>query len=207
MRRALLTGLGIVAVAGAAAGLAGCQKKAETAAATGDAKPAAAAAPAEVGMPHRKPGLWAQTIHVSGMNQTTKICLDADTDAKMALWGQQMKDETNCKRQTTHAVPGGIAFESECDMGEGGHIIAKGTATGDFNSSYVVKVTSTTTGSAMPKADGAHEMQIDAEYKGACPAGMKGGDVALEIPGSGGKTVNLEDMQKLAEKYRQHAGK
>lgn len=205
MRRALLMGLGLVAVTGAMTGLAACQKKTEAAAGPGNAKPAAA--PADVGMPHRKAGLWAQTIHVSGMTQTTKICLDGDTDAKMALWGQQMKDDTSCRRQTTHVIPGGVAFESECDMGEAGRVTARGTATGDFNSSYVVKVTSTTSGSAMPKADGAHEMQIDAEYQGACPANMKGGDVALEIPGTGGKTVNLEDMQKLAEKYRQHAGK
>lgn len=201
MRRALLlSGLGI------AVALAGCQKKTETAA-TGEAKPSAAAAPAAVGMPHRKAGLWAQTIHVSGMNQTTKICLDADTDARMALWGQQMKDETHCTRQTTTAVPGGVAFESECEMGDAGHVMAKGTATGDFNSKYVVKVSSTTTGGSIPKADGTHEMQIDAEYLGACPTDMKGGDIAVEIPGMGGKSVNLGEMQKMAEKYRHQAGK
>lgn len=204
MRRVMLVGI----AAAALAGVAGCQKKAaDGAAATGEAKPAAAAAPAAMSMPQRKPGLWAQTIQVAGMNQTTKICLDADTDAKMALWGQQMKDQTNCKQNSVGPTPGGVAFESECDMGESGHIVAKGTAIGDFSSKYVVKVSSTTTGASMPQANGTHEMQITAEYKGACPAGMKGGDISMDIPGMAGHTMNLEEMQKMAGKARAQAGK
>jgi hypothetical protein len=142
-------------------------------------------------------------VAVQGMNQTTKMCLDADTDAKMAVWGQQMKGDNPCAKNSVTPVPGGVAFESQCDMGESGQVTAKGTATGDFNSKYVVNVSSTTTGAAMAQANGTHEMELTAEYKGACPAGMKGGDVAVEIPGMGGKTMNLEEMQKMAAKYQQ----
>lgn len=199
MRHALLfAGLGVMA----GAALAGCQKKAEPPAAA----PQAAASPA-AGMPHRKPGLWAQTVAVAGMKQTTRICLDADSDAKMALWGQDLKGGGDCRRQTATPIPGGVAFESVCDAGDGGHVVAKGTATGDFSAKYVVKASTTTTGAAIPKADGVHAIQIDAEYKGPCPPDMKGGDIAIEIPGSGGQAVNLRDIQQLADKYRRHAGK
>jgi hypothetical protein len=133
-------------------------------------------------------------MNTAGMHQTTKICLDADTDAKLTMWGQAVGKDT-CKRNAITPTAGGWSFESECDLGSGGHIVSKGVATGDFNSAYTVKVSSTTTGAAMAQANGAHEMQLDAKWEGPCPAGMKGGDVHMDIPGmKGGMTINLEQM-------------
>ena len=198
MRRALVLGVGVLGVGLLA--LAACSKKPEEPAKTGEAASASASAPmAPVGPPHRKAGLWAQTINATGAAQTIRMCLDTDTDAKMAIWGQAMGKDNPCSKNVVAPTAGGWTFESECDMGQGGHIVSKGSATGDFNSKYTVKVSSTTTGAAYAQANGAHEMTLTAEYQGPCPAGMKGGDVNIAIPGmKGGMTMNLESMSAHA---------
>jgi hypothetical protein len=181
----------------AAAGLAACQKKAEPAK-TGEAASVTATAPAApVMLPHRKAGLWTQTIGTSGMNQSMKICFDEDTDAKMAVWGQAMGDN-KCSKNAVLPIPGGWKIDSVCEMGEAGTIAATSTVTGDFNSSYSVKVSSTTTGAAMAQANGTHNVEITAKYEGPCPAGMKGGDIQVAgMPA--GMTMNLEKMQAMAK--------
>ena len=201
MRRVAVT-MGLL-VLGAMA-TAGCQKKsAEPAktgeAATGEATTAAASAPAApIGPPHRKAGLWVQTMNAAGRAQTMKMCLDADTDSKMAIWGQAMKKDSPCATNVITPTPGGWSFKSECDMGAAGHIVSSGVATGDFNSKYVVKINSTTTGASFAQANGTHEMQLEASYAGACPPDMKGGDVTMEIPGmKGGMKMNIEEMAKM----------
>ncbi len=185
----------------AAGGLAACQKKGEPAK-TGEAASVTAAAPAATPMapPHRKPGLWTQTLNTAGMKQVTKMCLDAETESKVTLWGQQTKEDL-CAKNTITPVPGGMKFESECDMGEGGHMVSTGTATGDFNSAYTVKVSSTTTGAKMPEANGTHEILMEGKYEGACPAGMKGGDMQMSVPGmKQPMTININEMQARAGK-------
>jgi hypothetical protein len=180
--------------------LAACQKKSAEPAKTGEAASATAVASAPTAPsapPHRKAGLWSQTLNTGGMHQTTKICLDADTDAKLTLWGQAVGKDA-CAKNAVTPTAGGWAFESECDLGSGGRIVSKGTAIGDFNSAYTVKVSSTTTGASMGEANGAHEMQLDAKWEGPCPAGMKGGDVHIDIPGmKGGMNINLEKMAAM----------
>lgn len=192
MRGFVMLGVGLLA-------LGGCQKTPEETAKTGEAAPAAAAsAPAATATPpKRKPGLWSQTVSNAGMNQTMKVCLDADTDAKMTVWGQAMGKDM-CAKQSFRAVPGGYAFDSECDMGGAGKIVSKGSVTGDFNAAYTVKVSSVTTGSSMPQANGPQEMTLNAKWEGPCPAGMKGGDVRVAIPGGPEMTLNVEQMAAAA---------
>jgi hypothetical protein len=195
MRLFTIVGVSLLATAG----LAACQKKGEPAKA-GEAASVTATAPAPVSMtaPHRKAGLWTQTMSTAGMKQVVKMCLDADTESKMTVWGQQV-GKNPCSKNVITPVPGGMKFESECDLGEGGHMVSTGTATGDFNSAYTVKVSSTTTGAQMAQANGSHEMTMEGKYEGACPAGMKGGDMQMSVPGmKQPMTINVEDMQARA---------
>lgn len=186
-------------VALGAVALSACQKKAETAAAApGEPAAATAAAPAPMaGPPTRKAGLWSQTVQAEGVGQSMKVCLDADTDKKMTVWGQAAGKDA-CARQSFAPAPGGYSFESECDLGPGGKVVSKGSITGDFGSAYTVKVSSTTTGASMPQANGAHEMTMTAKWEGPCPAGMKGGDVAVTLPGGRQMTINMEQMTAMA---------
>lgn len=194
MRRVAILGTGFAV---AALALAGCQKKDEAGRA-GDAAPAATAeATPATAPPQRKPGLWSHAIQSAGMTQNMKICLDEDTEAKMTVWGQAASKEM-CAKQTFTRTAGGWSFSSECDMGEGGKVVSTGSATGDFNSSYVVKASSTTTGASMPQANGTHDMTLTAKWEGPCPAGMKGGDVKVQIPGGPEMTINMEQMTAMS---------
>ncbi|WP_310539977.1 DUF3617 family protein [Phenylobacterium sp.] len=178
MRRVLVMGVALLA-------LAACQKKVEATAAVGEA-PAASATVSAVSPPKRKPGLWAQTISTNGMTQTMKLCLDEATEAKMTVWGQQAGKDI-CAKNTVTPAPGGWTFVSECDMGQAGKVATTGKATGDFNSKYVIKATSVTTGSTMAQANGTHEMEMTGTWEGACPASMKPGDMTLP----NGMTMNI----------------
>ncbi|MDB5435927.1 MAG: hypothetical protein JWR47_2184 [Phenylobacterium sp.] len=173
-----------------------CQKKTttETAAATGTAAPAVATAP-EVSTgpstpPPRKPGLWAQTISTAGMQQTTKLCLDAATEKKLAWSGAQTGKQTCAQQTITPSAGGGWAFHSVCASPSGGTVTSDGMASGDFGSHYKVEATSTTTGGPMPQANGVHKMSLDAAWQGPCPADMKPGD--MQLPG--GVKMNLAEM-------------
>lgn len=177
--------------------LAACSKKEEKAAATGEAPAASASAPPVLtAPPKRKPGLWSHTIQSEGSNQSMKICIDEDTDAKMTVWGQAASKEM-CAQQSFTPAPGGYAFSSTCNMGGAGTIVSKGSITGDFNSAYTVKVDSTTTGASMAQANGQHNMTLTAKWEGACPAGMKGGDVKIQVPGGPEMTINMEKMTAM----------
>lgn len=175
--------------------LAACSKKEEKAAAPQASASASAsggnasASAGPVATPRRKPGLWSHTMVANGSTQAMKICIDADTDAKMSVWGQAVGKDM-CSKNSVSAAPGGYTFESECDMGSMGHVVSRGAVTGDFNSAYTVKTSSTTTGSSMPQANTTSEMTLTAKWEGACPPGMKGGDITLP----GGMKINMEAM-------------
>jgi len=191
----------VMVVAGSVLALAACSKKPDTGA--GAATSAAAGAPeaakpaAAVTAPTRKAGLWEQTMHMREMTQTTKMCLDDATEQKMKWWATEQrgaKGDNPCTEQAvTPKLGGGWTFHSVCKMGESGTIVSDGEATGDFGSHYTVKVTSVTTGSSMPQANGTHEMTMEGTWKGPCPAGMKGGDIQL----ANGMTFNPTDTAHM----------
>ncbi|HET6969912.1 MAG TPA: DUF3617 family protein [Phenylobacterium sp.] len=196
MRRVVIVSLGLVA----AASLGACSKKPNVPDKPNSPKPvvegpaSATAVSGPVAPPKRRPGLWTQTMSTRGMNQTTKICIGPDTDTKMNAWGQAVGKEM-CAKQAFSRTPGGWAFESECDMGQGGKVSSKGEATGDFDGGYTMKITSVTSGSSMPQANGTHEMTLQAKYEGACPADMKSGDMVMNVPGmKGGMKMNIEQI-------------
>lgn len=185
----------VVVACAAVLAVAACSKKTEETA-TGDGAPAAANAPAgPIAPPKRKPGLWVQTISTAGMNQETKLCLDEATEAKMTLWGQAMGQDMCSKNQITPA-PGGWKLESECDFGEAGKNVTTGTITGDFNSRYVMKMTTTTTGAKMVQANTTQEMEMTGAWQGACPADMKPGDMLLP----GGMKMNINQVAAMQGK-------
>jgi hypothetical protein len=169
-------------------GLAACQPGGgEKAPSAETAQAPAAATPS--GPPRRKPGLWSQTMVSEGMTQSTKICLDEATEAKMTIWGQQMGEAVCAKNLVTPTV-GGWKVESECDFGGMGKNVTTGTVTGDFNSRYTMKMSTTTTGASMVQANGTSTMEMTATWEGACPADMKPGDMTLP----GGVKMNLNDI-------------
>jgi hypothetical protein len=200
--------------------LGACGKKTDTAA-TGTAAPAnatatAAAPSGPMDMPARKAGMWEMTIASGKMNQTMSQCIDQALDKKMKIWGAEM-GKSECAEQTFKPhLGGGIDFHSVCKMGESGTVTSDGSATGDFSSHYTVTLSSVTSGSPMPQANGPHTTTIDAAWKGPCPADMKPGDMKLangmtinmagggaSVSGMGGKhsysAADVAKMRKMAE--------
>ena len=187
--------LGWMAAAGLSAlALAGCQKTTEGAKApAANAPPAAsqAAANAPAAAPRRKPGLWQMSMSSEGVRQASAICVDADTDAKLGLAGQKPGANPCRENRITPRPGGGYDMESVCDLGEAGKMTAHGTLTGDLNAGYKVEMQSTTTGAAAPQMNGVRRIEMDAVWKGPCPAGVKPGDMQVA-----GMKMNLLDAQK-----------
>jgi len=146
----------------------------------------AAAAEPDRPAPARRPGLWSQSLSMSGLIQTALICIDRATDARLSLVGAQATSG-DCDLRAITPEQAGWRFQSVCDMGSGGRTMTSGTATGDFASRYVVRARSTTSGAAVPQMNGTHSFTAVATWEGSCPAGMRPGDMSL--PGS--LTVNL----------------
>ncbi|MDX9999287.1 MAG: DUF3617 family protein [Phenylobacterium sp.] len=178
-----------------------CQKAEDKAAAPpaseGGAMASAETPAAPAGRPVRKAGLWEHTMETMGVTQTSRMCIDAETDKNVQLWGQQVSEDSGCEQNTFTPTAGGYSFVSVCPDGQGGKVTSRGAVTGDFNSAYRLEATTTTTGSSMPQANGEMKMVMNATWKGPCPEGMKPGDIQLSIPGAG--TVNLDDVAKMAE--------
>lgn len=183
-----------VAVVVLAAGLAGCGKK--TTASDGQTvagEPSSApAAKAPATMPKRKGGLWEQTMSTAGRAMKTSLCTDEAFEKQTSLLATNSMP--GACTQTMAPMTGGWKFTSSCDLGTGGKSTTEGTVTGDFASKYEVKASSTISGASVPQMNRQTDVDIVAEYKGACPAGWAPGD--MELPGVG--RVNATTMMKGA---------
>ena len=166
----------------------GTGKTAEAPKAAAAAPAPTASAPAAAPWPKRKPGLWVQTMNLEtpGFSQSFRFCVDASSDRRMGLNSQT--SDTRCEQKSmTRNADGSWTIVSACDMGAGGKSDSTVHVSGDFESRYLMDITSTTTGAPQPAMNGVHKMSMTAEWSGACPAGWSGGDV--EMPG--GRRINL----------------
>jgi hypothetical protein len=191
--RVLITG---ILASAAVLSVAACNKPAAGGSAAAPAATAAPAAPASgpislQNLPHRRPGLWRQTMVMEGMPQgmpETQLCIDAPSEAKMSLMGQQVSREHCETPQFSRNLDGSITFSSTCDFGgAAGKTVSHGTISGDFNSSYTTVIDSTHSGGAGSEANSTHKMTITSTRIGECQPGQKGGDMIMP----GGRTMNL----------------
>jgi hypothetical protein len=136
--------------------------------------------------PARKPGLWKVSMTMPGMPAgmlpgDMQQCVDAQQDAEMqrkALQGQPGQ----CSPTRVTKTATGMTFESTCKTPEGQRH-SKGTLSGDMQSKYTVKVD--TRFEPPRRGQASHSMTIVSTWAGACPAGMKAGDMRM-----GGATLN-----------------
>lgn len=100
----------------------------------------------------------------------------------------------DCRRQVSRDASGVYHFSSTCRLDNGATVQAMGAASGDFSSGYSVRSEINVSGAPVEAMNGMHQVQISARYLGACPAGVKPGDVNL---GSGLK-VNIDQLPQIA---------
>jgi hypothetical protein len=152
---------------------------------------------AALDLPTRKAGLWEIKIAFEGRNlpaQVAQHCIDAETDKLMNSVGGNMGRE-NCSKKDVQRVGNTVVVDSVCKVGEA-TVTAHAVVSGDFNSAYTVKVTSTREGGRpMPGVTpgAATTMTIEGKWTGACAADQKPGDMIM----AGGRKFNIRDMQRL----------
>jgi hypothetical protein len=184
MRIALVAGLAAVSIAS----LAACNKAGPTSA--GSVAPAVSGPLTADQIPHRKPGLWKQTVSMEGApvgSGFTQLCVDANSEAKMSLAAQSVPGAHCNAPQFTRNLDGSLTFTGGCDMGANGKLQSTGTIKGDFNSGYTATVSTTTSGSPLAAVNGARTMVITATWTGPCAPGQVGGDMIL----TNGMKVNV----------------
>lgn len=185
----------------------------------------AAAAQAQ-DMPQRKPGLWEMTMTLKGQPGAmpgSQQCVDARTDADLQRKGMSGDGRERCTMKTMKRTADGFEMHSECTGPEGrSTVVARGS--GDFQTRYQVatQVVFDPPRHGMKQA----EMNIAARHAGACPAGMKPGDVrvaGMSMPAGGApgqapglppglppealKGMSPEQMRQLAEQLKKAQGK
>jgi uncharacterized protein DUF3617 len=157
-------------------------------------------------LPARKAGLWEIKMTFEGRNlppQVIQQCIDAATDKMMSSFGGNLQ-QSMCSKQDVQKAGSTLVVDSVCQMG-GMTMNSHGVITGDFNSGYTVKMTSTRSGGpAMPgaPADGKSDMTIEAKWLGACKADQKPGDMIM----ADGRKVNIVDMQNMLPAIMRGAG-
>ena len=173
--------------------LSACNKPASPSKVGGEAAATKADA---VAIPARKAGLWEQTILHDGrpamgpIGSKISLCLDADTDRTISVFGRQASRDVCQRHVLTRGPDGSFAFSSSCALPSGGTVTSKGAASGDFASNYVVRTESDVSGAPFERMNGHHVMQMTATWKGPCPSGMKPGDMMT----AAGFKVNMGDM-------------
>jgi Protein of unknown function (DUF3617) len=157
-------------------------------------------------LPARKVGLWEVKMAFEGRNlpaQVVQQCIDAATDKMMSAFGSNLSQDM-CSKQDVQKVGNTLVIDSVCQIA-GMTTTSHGVITGDFNSSYTVKMTSTRTGGpAIPgmPADGKSNMTIEAKWLSACKPDQKPGDMIM----ADGRKINIVDMQNMMPPNMRGAG-
>ena len=139
----------------------------------------------------RKPGLWEVSMTAAGQSMPTsmKQCADEATDATMMQMSEIQAD--NCKMNGFTKTGAGYKFRSECEVA-GTKVVSEGTFSGDFDKEYRGEIQTIMTPPLFGRDKTSTTMV--AKWLGACPEGMKAGDMEL-----GGIKLDLEQAKQGAK--------
>lgn len=149
----------------------------------------AAANASAIDFPTMKPGLWESSMSREGAQQKmsgTKMCMDAAVQKEMMDMGMGTM-KTMCSKNDIRREGNRVYSNAECKFGESTmKSTSVTTFTGDTAYHTEVKSTYDPPMQGMPSGN----TVIDAKWTGACPAGMRAGDVVLP----NGTKVNMRTM-------------
>lgn len=145
-------------------------------------------------LPQRKEGLWelvSTTPDSKRPPMTQRICLDRETDALLNKMGLMVGKQV-CSKSEFHVSGNRVTTRAVCDLGAS-QLTSEGVITYSGDSSFRNEIH----GRFQPAMAGVSETHTVQEGKwvGACPAGMKPGDLVM-TPGASGREIkmNLRDM-------------
>jgi hypothetical protein len=145
-------------------------------------------------LPPRKPGQWEirmRTEQPGGVPElTSRVCIDPSTDREIMEFGLKMSEKA-CPKYAMKREGKGFVIETECGAGRM-KSVTRTTLTGDFQSSYTVRIEGTVEGVGGKRGPQPTVMVQTARWTGACK-GMKPGDVTTP----GGMKVNIKQLEKL----------
>ena len=157
----------------------------------------AAGASAGPTFPERKPGLWEMRTNAEGPKKDKELvvtqCADAATDKALQEYGlsQPRMNRKFCKEEMRNEAGKMLVHTEVCKQSET-TMTRRIVMSGDFNAAY--RVESHTVYEPAPKvAPRDDDMVAEMRWLGACPAGMKAGDMALP----GGMKVNIADLTAM----------
>ena len=111
-----------------------------------------------------------------------KICVDAASEARSSIWGRGAVSAggAHCSAPAvSRGLDGNLTYATTCQMGAGGTMSTRGTASGDFSSAYHIRAETDISGAKYAPMNGHHVTNIDGKWLGPCPAGMAAGDIEL----------------------------
>lgn len=130
-------------------------------------------------LPHRKPGLWQMTVSMQGSPMppmTSKYCIDAATESALISAGQNAANKM-CSSETIHMNGSTGTVDATCKFGamtSTSHTVIAFVGNAAYHSE-----TSSHFSPAPPHVKSDHVTINDAKWMGACPAGMKPGDIEM----------------------------
>lgn len=139
-----------------------------------------------VDFPTRRAGLWDITMHMDQARMgpmTSKVCVDANTDAKMMKYGMSHRG-SDCAPPSIQGSGSSRTVDVVCHMSgstEKSHIMIAYSGDSSYHMDMQTAFDPPFHGQSQ------NHMTQDAKWMGACPAGMKPGD--MQMPG--GYTVNI----------------
>lgn len=163
--------------------------------------------------PQRKAGLWETTMRspqMQGHDVVSQQCIDNKTDAEMMKRSLNQQNQ-QCTTPKPKRTATGWEMDSVCTQ-DGSTTTMHMTMSGDMNSQYTMHMK----GKRTPAQDGISEFEstMNARYLGACPAGMKPGDMKINgmqfnadgMP-AGMSAKQMEDMKKMMEQMKKQGAK
>lgn len=150
------------------------------------------AAAAAIDFPTLKSGLWESRVNRDAAQKSsmpvTRICIDSAVQKEMLDMGMgSMK--SMCSKNDLRRDGNRIYGEAECKLGES-TMKSKSVTTFTSDSAYHTEVKSSYEPPFMGRS--ASTTVIDAKWTGACPAGVRPGDVIMPD----GKSINMRDMTR-----------
>lgn len=146
-----------------------------------------ALAAAQDTLPRRKAGLWETAMQMpgrAGATMTAQHCVDAKTDEQAQRRALDQGPDTRCEQRNVKRSTGSYEADYSC-QGPRGRTEGRMSLKGDFDSRYTMD-------NQMrfdPPRGGMSEakMTMEGVWKGACPAGMKPGEMRMNgMDGMGG---------------------
>lgn len=174
---------------------------------------ALAAAPAWAGptLPERKAGLWEMRTSLLADSGGQEVmastqCVDAATDKALQEYGQSQPamNRKFCKEQMRNEAGKMLVHTEVCKRSDT-TMTRRTVVSGDFNNTFRIQTHTQydPPPKTAPQRGERDDMVLEMRWLGACPAGMKPGDMAMTMPGGGSMKMNLRDLVATGQMARQ----